>query len=240
MKAILLAAGLGTRLYPLTKSKPKALVEVQGKPLLQHQLEKLKRAGFTQVLINIHHFGDLILEFLDKNKNFELDIQISDEREQLLDTGGALRKARNFIAGKEDVLIHNVDVLSNIDISEMWKKHQNTKALASLAVRNRETSRYLLFNEQNQLRAWENIKSGEKKGDWTNPKLKQAAFSGIHIISPKCIDLFPNKAAFSIIDFYLEQSNRNNIIGFFHNSSSWLDVGKPETLALAEKTKLNS
>ncbi len=240
MKAILLAAGLGTRLYPLTKNKPKALVEVQGKPLLQHQLEKLKRTGFTQVLINIHHFGDLILEFLDQNQNFGLDIQISDERNQLLDTGGALRKASNFIAGNEAILIHNVDVLSNIDLSEMWKTHQASGALASLAVRDRETSRYLLFNEQNQLRAWENKKTGEKKGDWTHPKLKQAAFSGIHIISPKCIDLFPNKAAFSIIDFYLEQINKYKIIGFFHTNSFWLDVGKPETLALAEKINLSA
>lgn len=238
MKAIILAAGLGTRLFPLTKDKPKALVEVQGKPLIQHQLEKLKTAGFTQVLINIHHFGDLVIEFLQKNQNFGLDIQISDERKKLLDTGGALRKAADFIRGEEPVFIHNVDVLSDISIGEMLNTHRLTGAIATLAVRKRETSRYLLFNEQNQLRAWANIKAGEKKGDWSRANLTQAAFSGIHIISPKCVDLFPDKAAFSIIDFYLDIIKSHTISGYFHSESLWLDVGKPETLAEAEKLKL--
>ena len=163
MKAIILAAGLGTRLFPFTKNKPKALVEVQGKPLIQHQLEKLKNAGFTQVLVNIHYYGEQIIEFLDKHNNFGLEIYISDERDELLDTGGALRKASDFIRGDEPVLIHNVDVLSNISLREMLDSHRLKGALATLAVRKRETSRYLLFNKQNQLRAWENIKTGEKK-----------------------------------------------------------------------------
>lgn len=234
VKAIILAAGLGTRLFPLTKDKPKALVEVQGKPLLQHQLEKLKTEGFTQVLVNIHHFGDLVIDFLEKNQNFGLDIQISDERNELLDTGGALRKAEDFIRGEEPVFIHNVDVLSDISIKEMMNTHRLTGAFATLAVRNRETSRYLLFNDHHQLCAWKNVKTGEVKGVWSND-LKQAAFSGIHIISPKCVDLFPNKAAFSIIDFYLEIIKSHTISAYFHDQSLWLDVGKPETLAQAEK-----
>lgn len=235
MKAIILAAGLGTRLFPLTKDKPKALVEVQGKPLIQHQLEKLKMAGFTNVLVNIHHFGDQIIDFLEKHQNLGLDIQISDERNKLLDTGGALRKAADFISGEEPVLIHNVDVLSNISVEEMMKTHSLSGALATLAVRKRKTSRYLLFNKKNQLRAWENIKTGETKGDMTEGNLKQAAFSGIHIISPKCIDLFPDKAAFSIIDFYLDITKSHTISGYFHDESLWLDVGKPETLIEAEQ-----
>ena len=236
MKAIILAAGLGTRLFPLTKDKPKALVEIQGKPLIQHQLEKLKKEGFTKVLINIHHFGDLVIDFLEKHQNFGLEIQISDERNELLDTGGALRKATDFIRGEEPVFIHNVDVLSNISISEMLNTHRSSGAIATLAVRKRKTSRYLLFDEQNQLCAWENIKTGEKKGAWSND-LRQAAFSGIHIISPQCIDLFPDKAAFSIIDFYLDVIKSHTVAAYFHDKSFWLDVGKPETLAEAEKLR---
>lgn len=237
MKAIILAAGLGTRLFPLTKDKPKALVEVQGKPLIQHQLEKLKKEGFSQVLINIHHFGDLVIDFLKKHQNFGLDIQISDERNELLDTGGALRKARDFIRGDEPVFIHNVDVLSNISINEMLNTHRSSGAIATLAVRKRKTSRYLLFNDQNQLCAWENVKTGEKKGEWLSSNLIQAAFSGIHIISPQCIDLFPDEAAFSIIDFYLDVIKSHTVGAYFHDKSVWLDVGKPETLAEAEKLR---
>lgn len=238
MKAIILAAGLGTRLYPLTKDKPKALVHVQGKPLIQHQLEKLKKAGFNKVLINIHHFGDQVIEFLEEQKYFGLDIQLSDERNQLLDTGGALRKADDFIRGDEPVLIHNVDVLSTISLEKMLNTHRLTGASATLAIRRRETSRYLFFNEHNQLRAWENMKTGEKKGVWTDSNLIEAAFSGIHIISPHCVDLFPNEDAFSIIDFYIELAKTHSVSGYFHNESVWLDVGNPETLAEAEKLRL--
>jgi MurNAc alpha-1-phosphate uridylyltransferase len=238
VKAILLAAGLGTRLFPLTKDKPKALVEVQGVPLIQHQLEKLKSEGFTEVLINIHHFADQIIAFLKKHKNFGLKILFSDERDQLLDTGGALRKAADFIRGDDPVLIYNVDVLSNISLKDMLHDHRLTGASVTLAIRKRKSSRYLLFDEHNQLRAWENIKTGEKKGDWENKNLIQAAFSGIHIFSSKSVDLFPNKEAFSIIDFYIDICDTQYISGYFHDESFWLDVGNPETLAEAEKIRI--
>ncbi len=238
MKAVLLAAGLGTRLFPLTKDKPKALVEVQGKPLLQHQLEKLKKAGYNKVLINIHHFGEQVISFLEEQKFFGLEIQISDERDHLLDTGGALRKAADFIRGKEPVLVHNVDVLSDISLEAMLDFHLLTGSLATLAIRKRESSRYLLFNQEHQLCAWENVKTGEKKGDWKKKGLSRTAFSGIHILSPKCVDLFPEQEAFSIIDFYLSVLGSYNVSGYFHDESVWLDVGKPETLAKAEKLRL--
>ncbi len=237
MKVILLAAGLGTRLFPLTKNKPKALIEVQGKPLIQIQLEKFKQQGFSEVLVNIHHYGNQILEFLQKNNNFGLDIQISDERDQLLDTGGALKKAADFIRGDECVFIHNVDVLTDISFESMLNAHRLSGALATLAIRERNTSRYLLFNEDNLLRGWENTKTGEKKGNWQEPNLVNAAFSGIHVISPECVDLFPDKAAFSIIDFYLDILQSHTISGYFHDESVWIDVGKPETLAQAEKLR---
>ncbi|MBN1649839.1 MAG: nucleotidyltransferase family protein [Bacteroidales bacterium] len=238
MKAIILAAGLGTRLLPLTKDRPKALIQVQGKPLLQHQLEKLKAAGFSKVLINIHHFGDQIVDFLEMHNSFEMDIEISDERNALLDTGGALRKAAHFIQGEEPVLIHNVDVLSTIALEDMFNNHKLRAACATLAVRHRPSTRYLLFDERNQLRAWENLKTGEKKGDWSSMQLIEAAFSGIHIISPQCVDLFPDKQAFSIIDFYISLIDSHTVSGYFHDNSVWLDVGKPETLTEAEKLKL--
>lgn len=238
VKAIILAAGLGTRLFPLTKDKPKGLVLVQGKPLIQHQLEKLKKAGFSKVLVNIHHFGEQIVSFLKKNDFFEMDIQVSDERDQLLDTGGALRKAADFIRGEEPVLIHNVDVLSTLSLEEMYNNHKLTGALATLAIRKRETSRYLYFNNQNQLCAWKNLTTGETKGDWTDKNLVEAAFSGIHIISPGCIELFPNIEVFSIIDFYISISKSHFVSGYFHDKSIWLDVGNPETLVKAEKLKL--
>jgi len=237
VKVILLAAGLGTRLFPLTKNKPKALIEVQGKPLIQIQLEKFKQQGFSEVLVNIHHYGNQILEFLQKNNNFGLDIQISDERDQLLDTGGALKKAADFIRGDECVFIHNVDVLTDISFESMLNAHRLSGALATLAIRERNTSRYLLFNEDNLLRGWENTKTGEKKGNWQEPNLVNAAFSGIHVISPECVDLFPDKAAFSIIDFYLDILQSHTISGYFHDESVWIDVGKPETLAQAEKLR---
>lgn len=238
MKAIILAAGLGTRLFPLTKDKPKAMVQVQGKPLLQHQLEKLKKAGFTHVLINVHHFADQIIDFLNNNNNFGLDIQISDERNHLLDTGGALRKAADFIRGSDSVLVHNVDVLTTISIKDMLHTHKLSGAIATLAIRRRETARYLLFNKQNQLCAWENIKTGEKKGDWSDLALERGAFSGIHILSPLCADLFPDADAFSVIDFYLDLIQSNTVMGYYHDESDWLDVGKPESLAEAEKLLL--
>ncbi|MBN2236655.1 MAG: nucleotidyltransferase family protein [Bacteroidales bacterium] len=237
MKAIILAAGLGTRLYPLTANKPKALVPVQGKPLLQHQIEKLKKLGFTKLLINIHAFGDQIIDFLDQNKNFGLDIVISDERKDLLDTGGALNKARNFISGNEAVLIHNVDVLTNLDIRAMQNEHLLSDSIATLAIRNRETSRYLIFDNANRLKAWGNIKTGEKKGDWSSRHKIKAAFSGVHIISPEIVDFFPAQEKFSIIDFYLSISEKQRVGGYFHDDSEWLDVGKPDTIQLAENLK---
>ena len=238
MKAILLAAGLGKRLLPITKKIPKALIEVQGKPLLQYQLEKLKKAGFSKVLINIHHLGEQVVDFLQKHNNFGLEIHISDESDQLLDTGGALRKAADFIRGNEPVLVHNVDVLGNIPLESMMNAHKLNGALATLAIRKRESMRYLYFTENNRLCGWENVKTGEKKGDCKSKRTSRAAFSGIHIISPQIIELFPQKEKFSIIDFYMSQAKSQSIIGYFHDEFIWLDVGKHESLAKAELLKL--
>lgn len=237
MKAILLAAGLGARLMPITKNTPKALVKIQGKPLIEHQLEKLKADGFAEVLINVHHFGNQIIDFLNIHNNFGLEIHISDEKDKLLDTGGALKKASDFILGKEAVLIHNVDVIGDLALNLMMETHIKSGALATLAVRKRDSSRYLYFDAENKLCGWENLKSGEKKGDCRRKRTVRAAFSGIHIISPKIIELFPSEEKFSIIDLYVSLSKAHSILAYFHDDNLWLDVGTHESLAKAEKIK---
>jgi NDP-sugar pyrophosphorylase family protein len=237
VKAILLAAGLGTRLMPITKNTPKALVKIQGKPLIQHQLEKLKANGFTEVLINVHHFGNQIIDFLNIHNNFGLKITISDEKDKLLDTGGALKKASDFILGNEAVLIHNVDVIGDLALKLMMETHIKSGALATLAVRKRDSSRYLYFDAENKLCGWENLKSGEKKGECSRKRTVQAAFSGIHIISPKFIELFPSEEKFSIIDLYVSLSKSHSILAYFHDDNLWFDVGTHESLAKAEKIK---
>ena len=163
MKAMIFAAGMGTRLKPLTDTMPKALVPINGKPMLEHIILKLKNSGFTQIVINIHHLGQQIIDFLAENNNFGIDIIISDERDYLMDTGGGIKKAKSFFTGKEPFLIHNVDIISNVDLKKLYEKHLETNPLATLLVSKRETSRYLLFNKENKLCGWRNLETGEVK-----------------------------------------------------------------------------
>ncbi|MCP4553433.1 MAG: NTP transferase domain-containing protein [Bacteroidetes bacterium] len=230
MKAMIFAAGLGTRLYPITLHKPKALIEVQGKPLLMHAIEKLQNSGIEEIIINIHHFPDQIINFIESN-SFQIPIQISDERDILLDTGGGLKNAGSFLK-KETFLLYNVDILSDINLSELILFHQKNKPLATLVVRNRVTKRYLLFDKNNILGGWENIESGEqilikkkKRAD-----LKPYAFSGIHILDPDIFKLMPDKKIFSMIELYLKLGGSNKICAFIDTKSNWIDVGKIEQL----------
>ena len=161
MKALIFAAGLGNRLKPLTDTTPKALLPVDGKPMLEHVILKLKDAGFDQITVNIHHFGQQIIDFLKEKNNFGIDIHISDEREYLLDTGGGIKHAAEFLDGDEPFMVHNVDIFSNVDFRELYKKHLESNALATLLVSKRKTSRYLLFNQEDKLCGWRNRETGE-------------------------------------------------------------------------------
>ena len=185
MKAMIFAAGLGTRLKPLTDNKPKALVEVGGKTMLELVILKLKEAGFNEIVINIHHFGQQIIDYLKANNNFGLTIHISDERDYLLDTGGGIKKATPFLMGKEPFLVHNVDIFSNVDLRQLYENHLKSGATATLLVSQRKTARYLLFNKENKLCGWHN-----NDYPYFDPKQYQEyAFGGIHVISPKLLDI---------------------------------------------------
>ncbi len=240
MKAFILAAGLGTRLLHLTADKPKAMVLINKKPMLENLILNLKKQGFNNFVINVHHFADQIEYFLKEHNNFDCNIQISDEREKLLDTGGALLHAKHFFSKSENILIHNVDILSDINYQKIFDYHQKNNALATLVVRKRESSRKLLFNEEMQLCKWKNIKTGEEKiAKKTADKLSEYSFSGIHIVNTQIFNLISETGRFSVIDLYLRLAKSNKIIAFKDNSDFWLDLGKPETLKKAENILKN-
>ena len=236
MQAMIFAAGLGTRLKPLTDSMPKALVPVCGKPLLAHTIERLKGAGADEIVVNVHHFSNQIVVYLATH-DFGISIKISDESELLLDTGGGLRKALPlFDQQDQPVLIHNVDILSNIPLAEFYSAHQQNDA--TLLVSERETSRYLLFDDNDRLVGWTNVNTGEVKSPYKDlnvEKCKRYAFSGIHCFSPRLGEQmkgFPDK--FSIIDFYLAVCDKTIIKGYVQKDLKLLDVGKLDSLERAE------
>jgi NDP-sugar pyrophosphorylase family protein len=226
MKAMIFAAGLGTRLKPLTNNLPKALVEYKGKSLLQITIEKLIEVNISEVIINIHHFGDKVINFLKENKNFGLKIHISDEQNLLLDTGGGLKKAEIFFSDAP-FLIHNVDIISTLNIKEFIKNH-NQNNLATLAVQKRKSNKYLYFDENQYLCKWKDVKTGEEIISRDNTqKLIPLAFSGIHIINPEIFKFMQN-GVYSIIKTYLELAKTHKITYFDHSNDEWSDMGKPE------------
>lgn len=232
---MILAAGVGSRLKPYTQTMPKALVPVAGIPMIEMLIRHLQMNGINDIIINVHHFGDQILEFLKLKNNFGANITISDEKEMLLDTGGGLKKAAWFFDDKLPFLIQNVDVMSDIRYQDMIDLHTDTAALATLAVSRRDTSRYFLFDENMQLCGWENTKTGELK--IVRPKalnLRRFAFSGIHSIDPVIFDYLIEEGRFSIVDAYLRLAADYKIIGFEHDPVNWVDMGKPEELSKAE------
>ncbi len=240
MKAMLFAAGLGTRLRPLTDNRPKALVEVNGTPLLEIAIRRLIAAGCREVIVNVHHFAEQIIGFLKKNDHFGIRIAISDERETLLETGGGLKKAAWFFDDETPFLVCNTDVLTNLDLQKFYQKHLESGALATLAVRNRPSSRSFLFDEKMHLTGWQNTKTGETR--WCNPKYINTqthkhtpfAFSGIHALNPAIFDRMPDEEQkFSIVETYLQAAASETILGYPHDGDFWFDVGKPEALAKA-------
>ena len=241
MKAMILAAGLGTRLRPLTNDRPKALVEVAGRTLLEITLARLRAFGIHEVIINVHHFADMVVDYLKKNNNFGMRIEVSRE-DVLLDTGGGLKKAAWFFledsSPDQPFILHNVDVISTIDLDSMVQFHKERKALATLAVQARETSRYLLFDEHLRLAGRLSGQNGQSEFVLPSRQLQiQAlAFSGIHLISPRLLSMITEDGAFSIIASYMRLAGQEeNILCFRADEYSWRDLGRPESIALAEK-----
>lgn len=234
MKALIFAAGKGTRLKPFTDHHPKALAEVNGVPLLERNIKYLKEFGIQDFVINIHHFGNQIVDFLKKNNNFNCNIEISDESNELLETGGGLVFAKHFLNHGEDFLIMNADILTNINITDFVKYHKEIKDFATLAVSDRESSRKLLFNDDLVLKGWLNVATGEQRLAEYNKGFKPYAFSGVHCINPKIFDKIKRTGKFSIMEEYLDLMLTEQIHGFVHNSIL-VDVGRPESVLEAEK-----
>ena len=237
---MIFAAGLGTRLKPLTDHTPKALIPVGGIPMLQRVILKLKGAGFTELVINIHHFGEQIIEFLQANGNFGVTIHISDERDELLDTGGGIKKAAPFFTGNEPFLVHNVDILSDIDLKALYDFHLHSTNDATLLVSHRQTARYLLYNKEERLCGWINKQTLQTKPEgfvYLPGEYEEVAFSGIHVISLSLFRYMDERwtGKFSITDFYLQVCHEARIGGYIAPRLHLIDIGKPETLALAEK-----
>lgn len=236
MRAMILAAGLGTRLKPLTDTVPKALIRIKDKTLLELQINKLKSEGFDQIIINVHHFAEQIKNYLEQKDFFNCRIEISDENDLLLDTGGGLKKASHFFSDGKPFLIFNVDILSNISLNKLMDFHNNSNCIATLAVQERESSRKFLFDENNILGGWTNEKTREKIISRNSPtKLRAMSFSGIQIIDPNIFKYFPEKNVFSLVEFYLTVAKEEKIIGYVHNDDVWIDVGKIDNLNDAEK-----
>jgi MurNAc alpha-1-phosphate uridylyltransferase len=233
-KAMLFAAGLGTRLKPWTDHHPKALAMVNGKSLLQRNIEYLQQNGIHNVVVNVHHFADQIIEAIKQNNGWGSKVTISDETEEVLETGGGLLKAAPLFAGEENIVVMNADILTDMPLTAMMDVHLRQQPLATLAVSKRNTSRYFLFDEALRLSGWENVKTGEVKKVRDTATIIQMAFSGIHIINTNLFSLISRAGKFSMVDVYLDLAPAHVITGFDHTGSLLLDVGKPESLIKAE------
>ena len=255
MQAMIFAAGLGTRLRPLTDDRPKAMVEVAGRPLLEHVILKLRRHGFDRIVVNVHHFGEQIIDFLRTNNNFGMDIRISDERELLLNTGGGIKHALPLFRPDEPILIHNVDIASDMDLAAFYTQASQQQdsfsctasvapavrpITALLATNRRQTSRFLLFNKEGDLRGWLNVREGgnvgKAMGTESVEELQRLPFTGIHVLAPLAFEplrQYPGEV-FSIIDFYLSLCATHRLASYpLPDDCRWVDCGKPEALPRA-------
>lgn len=231
---MLFAAGLGTRFKPWTDKHPKALAVVNGKTLLQRNIEYLQKYDITDVVVNVHHFPDQIVEVIEKNNGWGSTITISDESDELLDTGGGLLKAKHLLF-RDTILTLNVDILTDINIKDFLTHHQQENALITVAVSERKTSRYLLFNKYNRLVGWRNKKTDETKIVIEAKEIFEKAYSGLAIFQPEALDLITLRGKFSLIDAYLQLAPKNKIAGYDHTGERWVDVGKPESVEKAEE-----
>jgi NDP-sugar pyrophosphorylase family protein len=234
VKAMIFCAGLGTRFKPWTDTHPKALAIVNGKSLLQRNVEYLQKYDITDIVVNVHHFADQIIEVINKSKGWGSNITISDEKDEVLETGGGLIKARKFLEG-DTFLTINVDILTDANLKYFLATHQQENSLITLAITNRKTSRYLLFNKYNRLCGWRNIQTREERIALEAKDMFEKAYSGLAIFEPGVFDLIKLQHKFSLIDVYLSLAHDNKIAGFDHSESKFLDVGKPESVELAER-----
>lgn len=241
MKALIFAAGLGTRLGAITRTMPKALVEVGGEPMLKRVIIKLKAAGISDMVVNVHHHAQMIRDYLAVNHNFGANISISDESESLLDTGGGLLKAKELLGTDSPIVLHNADILTDFDIREMIGTHLGSDSDVTLLVAERQTSRYLLFDESMRMRGWTDIRTGEIRSPWTADEIADChklAFGGVHIVNPtvfKLLESFSHEPKFSITPFYTASCRELRITGFKPAKTyNWVDIGKPDALKAAQ------
>ena len=231
---MIFAAGLGTRFKPWTDSHPKALALVNGKSLLQRNIEYLQEYGIRDVIVNIHHFADQVLAAVKRNDGWGSNIVISDERDQLLETGGGLLKARNLFKPGKKFITCNVDILTDLDLNRLLSFHEQHKPLISFGVTRRKTSRYFLFDENERLCGWRNTKTGEERIIIHKAALVEKAYSCVVVFEPGIFSLIPFKGKFSLVDVYLELADQHVILGYDHTGDKFVDVGKPESIAVAE------
>jgi MurNAc alpha-1-phosphate uridylyltransferase len=229
---MIFAAGLGSRLKPWTDHHPKALAIVNGKTLLQRNIEYLQQHGIKDVIVNVHHFADQVIQAIEENKGWGSTVIISDETDAVLETGGGLKKAGWYL--EDDFVVMNVDILTDMNLSAMIAQHRQQSVLATLAVSDRDTSRYFLFDEQNILSGWRNVKTGEERIVREARTLIQKAFSGIHVINASLLGLIKQEGKFSMVDVYLDLAKDHIISSYDHTGTKLIDVGKPESLVKAE------
>ncbi len=233
MKAMLLSAGLGTRLKPFTDKHPKALAVVNSKTILQRNIEYLASFGINDVIVNVHHFANQIIEAITTNNGYGSRVSISNEENEVLETGGGLKKASWYFEDGKPFLLINVDILTDLNINDLAAFHYKMNGLATLAITTRSSSRYFLFDEENRLAGWRNTNTGEEKIRRHSDVLVQKAFSGIHLLSPEIFPLMKQEGKFSMVDVYLELAAEQEIRGFDHSNSKLIDVGKPESIIKA-------
>lgn len=236
MKAMIFAAGLGTRFKPWTDKHPKALAMVNGRSLLQRNIEYLQQYGITDVVLNVHHFADQVIAAIKNNNGWGSNIVISDETNEVLETGGGLLKARPLLEGNEPFITLNVDILTDLDINKLLQFHRQHKPLISFAVTNRETSRYFLFDENDRLCGWRNTRTGEERISINKPNLVQKAYSCVVVFEPRVFPLIKRTGKFSLVETYLELAPENLILGYDHSGDRLVDVGRPQSLLVAERS----
>jgi N-acetyl-alpha-D-muramate 1-phosphate uridylyltransferase len=240
MKAMIFAAGLGTRFKPWTEHHPKALAIVSGKSLLQRNVEYLQQYGITDVVVNVHHFPDQIIEAVEKNKGWGSNIVISDERNEVLETGGGLLKAKHLLEGDEPFVTINVDILTDLNLNDLLAFHQQHKPLISFAVTNRKTARNFLFDDVDKLCGWRNVTTGEEKGpvlsyaEEEKKKLLEKAYSCVVVFEQRFFSLIRQTGKFSLTEPYLDLAAEHTILGYDHSGDKLVDVGKPESVLIAE------